>query len=81
MGFLDWLFGCSTTAHDDGSSTERYKSGTVINKDPDGKIKEVVTEERSGPFGLFGSVEKVTRDGDGKIINVQPLSDEKKDSD
>ena len=57
MGIFDWLFGCTTSGHDDGSTTERYKNGTVINKDPDGKTKEIVTEERSVPFGLFGQVE------------------------
>lgn len=76
MGILDWLFGCTTETHGDGSTTDRYKGGTVINKSPDGKIKEVVTEERSGPFGLFGAWEKVTRDGDGNIVNTQPLSED-----
>jgi len=79
MGLFDFIFGCTTSSHDDGSTTERYKHGTVINKDSDGKIKEIVTEERSGPFGLFGTVEKVTRDADGNTINIQPINDEKKD--
>jgi hypothetical protein len=80
VSIFDWLFGCNTTAHDDGSTTEHYKSGTVVNKDADGHIKEVVTEERSGPFGLFGPIEKVTRDGDGNIINTQPISEDKDES-
>jgi len=71
MGILsDLLFGGSKEGHDDGSVTERFSDGTSITRNDDGTTREYTTHTTALPFGL-GEPITVTKDGDGRTINVQ----------
>lgn len=67
-----------TEHHDDGSKTTRDDDGThSVTTNADGTIREesrVVSRGFPG-LGEFTGYERVTRDGDGNIVNVQDMED------
>lgn len=72
MGELwDSLWGVTSEPHEDGGKTERWNSGGSYTYDKDGDLRESNRTENSGILGIGGSPVQVTRDGGGKIINIQ----------
>jgi hypothetical protein len=69
MGLSELLFGGSKEGHNDGSTTERFPSGESITRNANGSTRESTSQEVT--WGGLGKAVTVTRDGDGKTINVQ----------
>ena len=57
--------------HDDGSVTEKFDDGTSVTRNSDGTTREYTVHETEFFLGL-GDTITVTKDGEGKTINVQP---------
>ena len=67
IGLFEGLFGGSKEQHADGSVTEKFDSGENITRNSDGTVRESVTHE----WNPVGRDFRVTRDGDGNVINAQ----------
>jgi hypothetical protein len=65
MGF----FGGDKESHK-GGTTERFSGGTSVTRDDKGRTIEYTRHETLFPLGA-GEKLTVTRNGDGKVINVQ----------
>ena len=62
------VMGQTTTHHPDGSRTEHYDTGDVVNYTPDGRVGETVTREMS--FPIIGQEMNVHRSG-GNITGAE----------
>jgi hypothetical protein len=66
--FIDEVFGLGEDErHEDGSVTSRYSDGESVTKNADGTERE----RSYDTCDVFGNSIRVTRDGDGNIINRQ----------
>ena len=64
--------------HADGSHTDRYDDSrhTSVTTNSDGTTRETSRDESATPFGDLLSLDsdvRVTRDGNGDIVNIQNL--------
>ncbi len=66
---MSW-FGGDKEQHKDGSVTERFSDGTTVTRNSDGSKRESTKHETVFPLGA-GEKITVTRDGGGKVTNVQ----------
>jgi len=69
------IFGGDKEEHKDGSVTERFSDGQSVTRESDGSVRESSRVESRYPLLPGPWVDKVTRDGEGNIINVQPIED------
>jgi hypothetical protein len=64
--------------HEDGSHTDRYDDyrNTSVTTNADGTTRESSRDESSIPFGNALTLDtdvRITRDGDGNVVNTQNL--------
>jgi hypothetical protein len=69
MGILSDLFGGTKETHSDGSTSERFSTGSITTES-NGKVREATSQSTTWPLGA-GEKITVTKDGDGKVVNVQ----------
>src|SRR5213078_2360343 len=63
------LTGGTPERHSDGSTTHHYSTGS-ISTNSDGTTREATSQTTTHPLGIGDKI-TVTKDGDGKVINVQ----------
>jgi hypothetical protein len=69
VGIFGNLFGGTKETHSDGSVTERFSTGSITTN-PNGTVREATSQSTAWPLGAGDKI-TVTKNGDGKVINVQ----------